>query len=189
MSEGVIRALLMHAGYHVRGSGIEILIPEITQMSREQYLALDFPDAMRLTADFTVLNADHTKKDLVEVKYRTKWNHKIFKDIKEQVILHKTLTLVCITANPPKNIRTMDDTPARIMRGCRLRVKDGVYQIEYQSEWVALDTLDIKTLWWKMQPLQKLFPAMDTKKDEQTLIKAAHALRSIIDAWSDDVAA
>lgn len=43
MSEGVVRAILTHAGYRVVGLGVEKVVREVECLSAQEYIHLAFP--------------------------------------------------------------------------------------------------------------------------------------------------
>jgi len=87
MTEGIIRAILVDAGYRVIGLGIENVIRETECLTALEYAGLDFPKAMRSLPDLLVMNREQNEKFLVEVKFRSCWNCEIFEEISEQVHL------------------------------------------------------------------------------------------------------
>ena len=54
MTEGIIRAILVDAGYRVIGLGIENVVRETECLTALEYAGLDFPKTMRSLPDLLV---------------------------------------------------------------------------------------------------------------------------------------
>ena len=83
-------------------------------------MPLTFVEAIRRLPDFVVMNSTQTKKYFVEVKYRDKFDRKIFEceKRKSQVRVFKEIFLVCVNGSAPdaKGYGFAE----RFIRGCRL---------------------------------------------------------------------
>ena len=185
MTEGMIKALLEDAGYRVIDSGIEKVIRELSCMNAPDYLRLGYPDALSHLPDFTVMNRLQTEKFLVEVKYRSIWDKSLFDSVAEQVRIFGEIVLISVNAGAedPQNL----NLPSRFLRCCRLRHRDGVYEVELRKKdrtyWQSVDKLsDGTTLWWSMSPLQKCFTQLSEDKNSKSLTSAIKALTGILDS-------
>ncbi len=190
MTEGIVRAILDDAGYHVIDFGIEKIVRETVTMPKTDYLNLAFPDVMRNAPDLVVLDKSKQNKILVEIKYRTKWDGEIFEEVKEQVKQYKELVLVSIFSSAP-NPQEKEPLPSRYLRCCRLRYLDDKYEIEVkQTEyygggctWIAVEHIkDNENLWWKMSFMQEIFKQINEQTNRKTLINAIQALAGILNS-------
>lgn len=183
LTEGVIRALMIDAGYRVIDFGIENQIREIVCMPTLEYLELGFPQALRVMPDMVVMDRDQTTKHLVEIKYRNGWSLDLLQELEQQVATFGNLVLVCLNASP--EIRERTPSPSTYLRACRLRHGNGVYQAEMRSAghtcWTNVDDLGSHAgQWWGLSPMQEIFPQMNDRSAERTLTSAIEALRGII---------
>ena len=182
MSEGVMRALLEDAGYRVVSSGIENMLREVCMLLEENYKRLGLPVAMRCLPDFSVTDKDLTEHHPVEVKYRTKWDKKVFEDLKKQILVLRAMVVVFIVGEPPKG-KHAHNKPSQFLRCCRVRCDDQDHLVievtpaSGQIEWVDPQSGAPEALWWQLAPLQTLFPKIATKRKEQTMTIAFDALR------------
>lgn len=187
MTEGIVRALLDDAGYRVIEYGVEKTAREVTPMTPEEYLRLCLPDAVTKTPDLLVLDRTQTAWWLVEIKYRSQWDGSVLDEVEAQVRQFGELVLVSVAGNPD-NPHNMDHTPARFLRCCRLRVNEGVYQVEAGkaeggAEWVPVASVrDNAKLWWKMRRVQAVFPQINEQANRNTLSSAIRALSGILNA-------
>lgn len=190
MTEGIVRAILEDAQYRVIDCGIEKVLRELSCLSAAEYGALAYPDAMSHLPDFTVMDRDQTTKQLVEVKYRTKWSKDLLDEVEEQVKLFGQIVLVSVNASAedPKGF----NKPSRFLRSCALKFDGGVYQVEinrkrdnsddYVPTWVPVKELDEgKWLWWAMLPLHEQFTQLKEEENKDTLFLAVKALAGILD--------
>jgi hypothetical protein len=187
MSEGIIRALLEDAGYRVIDCGIETVIRELVCLTADEYLELEYPDAMRDLPDFTVMTKQQNEKQLVEVKYRSDWGKKLFMELRQQVKTFRMITLVTVYSKPPEKVADLKALPSRFMRSCRLKFEGERYFAELnmsdreaQSTWIDFEDLPNDDLWWKMKLLQDQFPLMAARKADQTLMTAVQAIQGIL---------
>lgn len=79
--------------------------------------------------DLLVLDRTQAASWLVEIKYHSQWDGSVLDEVEAQVRQFGELVLVSIAGNPD-NPNNMDHTPARFLRCSRLRVNEGVYQVE-----------------------------------------------------------
>lgn len=188
MTEGIVRAILDDAGYRVIDYGIEKTVREVIPLSREEYSRLAMPHVMRNAPDLVVMDRDQTSRWLVEIKYRSWWDGSVLDEVEEQVRQFGELVLVSIHGNP-ENPQGMPLTPSRFLRCCRLRVREGIYEIEAGragwdgggTEWVTAASVRASTnLWWKMRPIQEIFPLVNENATRKTLTSAIEALGGIL---------
>lgn len=186
MSEGMVRAVLEHAGYVVTDTGIEKLLSGLNCLTGAAYLDLDFPLALRKLPDFVVMTPDHREKHLVEVKYRSDWNTDIFSAMREQVVHFREIILISINAKA-KDPRGYNG-PSRYLRCCSLRYMAGTYQVELRGRegadlaWHDVTGLsDHESLWWQMVPLTEKFPRFNEETCKGSLREAVDAIRGILD--------
>lgn len=184
LTEGVIRALLIDAGYRVIDFGIENQIREIVCMPALEYLNLGFPSAIRAMPDMVVMDRNQTNKELVEIKYRNGWTLDLLHEIRDQVFTFQSLVLVCLNASP-EIPETTTPSPSTYLRACRLKHEDGIYQAEMRSAgrtyWTPVDHLGSHPgQWWGLSPMQEVFPQMNDRSEERTLTSAINSLRGII---------
>lgn len=186
MTEGIIRAILIDAGYRVIGLGIENVVREVECLEALEYAGLDFPKVMRSLPDLLVMNRPQTEKALIEIKYRAVWNVTIFDEIAEQVSLYKELVLVYLNSDPPLPPGKMV-SPGSFLRCCKVRGNDNgleAYLDRYgKMKWVPKAEIgDHDGVWWGLRPIQELFPQVNDGKEEQTLMRAVEALKGILNA-------
>lgn len=166
MSEGIVRALLEDAGYRVIDTGIEKVIRELCCLNSAEYSSLEYPDAMRSSPDFVVMDKEQTEKQLVEVKYRRTWDVEILEEVRDQVKAYRELTLVYVNgegADDPLGY----NSPTRYIRCCRLKFESNIYQAEVRRNnkeqkrlprWVNLDEEDLAgEKWWLLSTPQETF--------------------------------
>ena len=179
-----MRAILEDAGYRVIDSGIEKVLRELSCLSSLEYNALGYPDAMSYLPDFTVMDRGQKEKILVEVKYRSKWDKKIFDEVQEQVRIFGEMVLVSVnaTATNPREL----DSPGRFLRCCRLKFDGEIYKVEIRKgskdfKWKDVDSVhNGPALWWSMTPLQEKFDKLSTETDGKTLSAAISAIAGIV---------
>jgi len=186
LSQGIVRALLIDAGYRVLDFGIESLVREIQCLTALEHRELEFPKALRAMPDLLVMNRDQTSKYLVEIKFRTGWSRHLLEELEEQVKIFKELVLVYINSEPgepPDSPRS----PSTYLRCCRLAYKDEVIQAEVrmgagtEPRWVSIGDLESHhKQWWGLRPIQEVFPKIDERKKEGTLVAAINAISGII---------
>ena len=184
MTEGIVRALLEDAGYRVIDSGIEKVLRELTCLTAEEYIHLQFPTAMRQLPDFVVMDRNQSIKFLVEVKYRKNWENCILTEIQDQVMKYKEMVLVVVNANPedlPGKAST-GPSPSSYLRCCRLRLRDECYELETNyKKWILIEKLESDpNVWWKLSPLQNVFELLK-KTDRKTTTPAMQALEGILE--------
>lgn len=185
MTEGIVRAILVDAGYRVIGLGIENIVRETECLTALEYAGLDFPKAMRSLPDLLILDKEQTQKHLVEVKYRSTWNPAIFDEIEEQVKLFGQLVLVYLNSTPPLNGKT--PSPGSYLRCCLVRANNGAIEVNLDKfgspTWIPRSEIgDHPGLWWGLRPMQEIFSKVNDAKDEKTLMLAVQALEGILNA-------
>lgn len=186
MSEGVIRAILVDAGYRVIGLGIENVIREAECLTALEYAGLDFPRAMKSLPDLLVMNKEQTEKHLVEIKYRSNWNASIFDEIEDQVHLFKQIVLVYLNSKPPLGEGTTP-SPSSYLRCCLVRSNNNVIEVQLHSHdtvrWIPREKLgEHAGQWWGLQRIQDILPRVGDSKEEKTLMKAVEALQGILNS-------
>lgn len=186
MTEGIVRAILVDAGYRVISLGIENVIREIECLTALEYAGLDFPKAVRSLPDLLVMDKDQTEKHLVEIKYRSAWNVNIFDEIEEQVHVFKELVLVYLNSTPPiPNGKAA--SPGSYLRCCMVRSNNNVLEAclydHEELKWIPRAKIgEHEGQWWGLRPIQEVLPKVNEAKDENTLLKAVEALRGILNS-------
>lgn len=186
MTEGIVRAILVDAGYRVISLGIENVIREIECLTALEYAGLDFPKAVRSLPDLLVMDKEQTEKRLIEIKYRAAWNVAIFDEIEEQVRLFGEIVLVYLNSAPPiPNGKTA--SPASYLRCCKVRSNNNVLEAclfdHDELKWIPrAEIKDHEGQWWGLRPIQEVLPKVNEAKDENTLLKAVEALQGILNA-------
>lgn len=184
MAEGVIRAILIDAGYRVLDFGIESQIRELECLTKLEYFGLDFPRALKAMPDMVVMDREQTVKYLVEIKYRSGWSRELLDEVEEQVRLFKDVALIYLNSAPELKA-DLKPSPSSYLRCCRLRCRDEVYEAEVRSDkvvkWVAVSELrDHAGQWWGLRPMQEVFGRICERKEEKTLVHAINAVSGII---------
>ncbi|MBN8791489.1 MAG: hypothetical protein J0I01_04590 [Stenotrophomonas nitritireducens] len=186
MTEGIVRAILDDAGYRVIGSGIENVVRELACLSALEYAGLDFPKAMRTLPDLTVMDREQRCKYLVEIKYRGGWSSQLLREIEAQARLYQEIVLVYLNGNPVLN-GNIEPSASSYLRCCRLRInpETEVYEAElnHYNElcWLPVDDIgDHAGQWWSLQLMQRVFPLLEQRKEDNTLVSAINALRGIL---------
>jgi hypothetical protein len=188
MAEGVVRALLEDAGYRVIETGIENMCREAASMDKVSYLKLNFSDAFRRLPDLIVMDREQTEQVAVEIKYRSDWDGELFDQVAAQVKTYKYIVLICINSNAP-NPNNYENAPSRFLRCCRLRFVNNNYEIEIKRAdfegnghaWIDVASVkDHKDLWWKLSPLQEIFPLIHEQANRKTLINSIEAISGIL---------
>lgn len=181
LTEGIVRSLLVDAGYRVVDFGIERQLREIECMKASEYLKLGFPPSLRYMPDLVVLDKGQTVKFFVEVKFRNGWTTDVFHEIEEQVKNLEELVLVFVNGKPPEDKRKLD-SPSLNVRCCRLRYTCGVYEIQLIDEsWYPVKMLRTENnQWWGMNLLQNIFVQFHDCSDNRTIAKAVGAIRQIL---------
>ncbi len=186
MTEGIVRAILVDAGYRVIGMGIENVIRETECMTADGYKKLDFPKPMRSLPDFVVMDKDQTEKHFVEVKYRVSWDSKIFDEIEEQVHFYKELVLVYLNSAPslPENKKP---SPGSYLRCCKVRSNNNILEAYLSHhevmKWTPRAEIGGRNgKWWGLRPIQEVLPKVNETKDDKTLLQAVKALEGILNA-------
>jgi hypothetical protein len=183
MSEGIVRAILVDAGYRVVGLGVENVVREVECLTALEYAGLNMPRAMRSLPDLLVMNRAQTSKRLVEVKYRAKWTVSILDELAEQVQLFGEVVLVYLNGNPP--VAHSMKGPSANMRCCVVRHAEGhleaLLDCYGEMKWVKRpDVGDHDGQWWGLVPIQKVFEQVNNTKEDQTLVKAIQSLQGIL---------
>ena len=187
LTEGVIRAVLHDAGYRLIDSGIESIIRELTCLNQEDYINLDFPKSMRTLPDFVVMDREQENKYLVEVKYRAEWNNEIFRDIEEQVKLHKNLVLIFFSGTPEKTKEEDETGPSSYIRSCKVRWHNDNIEAFIEKgkdtgyKWMSITEFNGKSWeWFSMEKIQDTFPLLKESKENDTLLTVIESLSGIL---------
>lgn len=186
MTEGIVRAILDDAGYRVIDYGLEKTVREVTPMSLQEVMRLALPDVVRHAPDLFVLDRDQSRKWLVEIKYRSNWDRTVLESLEAQVREYEEIVLVSVFANAPTLKPMPKDPPSRYLRCCRLRFRNERFEVEVgkdrkTSAWEEVASVpDDKYLWWKMRPIQEVFPQIGERAEGRTLINAITAIRGIL---------
>lgn len=192
LAEGVIRAVLVDAGYRVLDFGIESQIRELECLTKLEYFGLDFPKALKAMPDMVVMDREQSVKYLVEIKYRSGWSRELLDEVEEQVRLFKEVTLIYLNSAPELPVEKEEKKqenkalwPSSYLRCCRLRWREEVYEAEVRFnaavKWIAVSDLgDHAGQWWGLRPMQDVFGHILKRKEEKTLIHAINAVRGII---------
>lgn len=185
MTEGIVRAILVDAGYRVISLGIESVVREIECLTALEYAGLDFPKAIRSLPDLLVMDKEQTDKNLIEIKYRSSWSATIFDEIEEQVHLYKQLVLIYLNSTPPLDGK--EASPGSYIRCCHVRSNNNVVEAYLSShnemKWVPRNEIgDHLGQWWGLKLIQDVLPKVNDAKDAKTLLKAVEALRGILNA-------
>ncbi|WP_371180701.1 hypothetical protein [Xanthomonas sacchari] len=185
LTEAVVRAILVDAGYRVLDFGIESQIREIECLSALEYLGLDFPAALRSLPDLLVMDREQTQKQLVEVKFRTGWDKNLLLNIEDQVRMFNSMVLIYLNTQPQLNGR--DPSPSSYLRCCQLRISSDVYQVEvlHGAEFLWRDVAQLgvhEGQWWGLRRLQDVFPKIIGRAEAQSLQTAINSIKGLIDA-------
>jgi hypothetical protein len=186
MTEGIVRAILDDAGYRVIDYGLEKTVREVTPMSLQEVMRLALPNVMRNAPDLFVLDRDQSRKWLVEIKYRSNWNRAVLESLEAQVREYEEIVLVSVFANAPTLRKMHKELPSRYLRCCRLRYRNDRFEVEIGKDrktfaWEPVASVpDDRLLWWKMRPIQELFPQIGERAEGRTLINAITAIRGIL---------
>jgi hypothetical protein len=185
LTEAVVRAILVDAGYRVLDFGIESQIREVECLSALEYFGLDFPAALRSLPDLLVMDREQTRKQLVEVKFRTGWDKQLLLNIEDQVRLFNSIFLIYLNTQPQLDGR--DASPSSYLRCCHLKINNDVYQVEvsHHAQVVWRDVAQLgghEGQWWGLRRLQDVFPKVIDRADAQTLQTAINSLKGLIDA-------
>ena len=88
VTQSLIASLLERGGYRVTRLGIEELIGEIKSLNLNEYNNLGLPIQLRTLPDLLVANREMTEIQLVEVKYRRRFDAKsrqsLYKELSKQ---------------------------------------------------------------------------------------------------------
>lgn len=184
MSEGLIKALLVDAGYRVISSGIESIIRETECLEKEQFYRLGFSKALTSMPDYIVMDKAQTEMHIIDVKYRKNWTASLLNDVHDQVELMGKLTLVCFNANPPSTSGAA--SAGTFLRCCELKICEGKYLVhKYQSgvfEWVEVSTIiNDPDAWYRLAPMQKVFSKLQVRGEDLTLTQAVASMTTIFE--------
>lgn len=184
MTEGIVRAILVDAGYRVISLGIESVVREIECLTALEYAGLDFPKAIRSLPDLLVMDKEQTEKNLIEIKYRSSWSATIFDEIEEQVHLYKQLVLIYLNSAPPLS-DGKETSPGSYIRCCHVRSNNNIVEAYLSGrngmKWVPRNEIgDHSGQWWGLKLIQDVLPKVNDAKDAKTLLKAVEALRGIL---------
>lgn len=181
LTEGIVRSLLVDAGYRVIDFGIESTIREIESMKLEEYLRLSLPRNLRIMPDLVVMDRDQTMSFMVEVKYRNGWKIDLFEEIEEQVKTWGRIYLIYVNGAPPEDKKGLQ-SPSRNIRCCELTHHESVYCFTgLDGKLIPIDCLRAdENQWWGMNLLQNLFPLFHEKNREQTIHHAVSTIRHIL---------
>ena len=191
MTEGMVRALLEHAGYRVTDFGIEKLLPALNCLTRAEYGRLGFPWTIRRLPDFVVTSSDEKTMHLVEVKFRKRLELSDLKDLRQQVEVLGELVLVSINASAPDRVGS--SLADRHLRCCCLRHGRGRYEISLRSgedtepTWLPVAQLrGGQALWAQFSSLHEVFRQLDAGNWSSALGPAVGAL---VHAYGPDAVA
>ncbi len=186
MTEGIVRAILDDAGYRVIDYGLEKTVREVTPMSLQEVMRLALPSAVRNAPDLFVLEQDQSCKWLVEIKYRSQWDRAVLESLEAQVREYEEIVLISVFANAPTLKKITKQLPSRYLRCCRLRYRNDRFEVEVGKDrktftWEPVASVpDDTRLWWKMRPIQEIFPRIGERAEGRTLINALLAIRGIL---------
>lgn len=189
MSEGIVRAILEDANYRVIDSGIEKIIRELSCMTAPAYKKLEFPKAIRLLPDFTVMEENQQNKILVDVKYRSEWNFDLLDEVREQVELFEAVTIVVVNSKPPELSAERKIYPSAYIRAIDLKFEDNKYLIKNRSgknprkeiKWTEVSNSSrLISSWWGFDSMSEKFSNIKSKDNESGLASAVQALSGII---------
>lgn len=188
MSEGIVKAILEHHGYRVIDSGIEKVIREISCLPQELYIALGFPEAIKMLPDFVVMDKEQKTKTLVDVKYRSEWSTSLLFDskIRAQLGYYKNITLIVINGTPPKpsNVEKAHDPAEAYIRCVCLQQKNGKDFVKWRGSvngWIEINLEKVKNYhWFSSHSLSDVFSEIPAKDNAQVVEKSVKALAGII---------
>jgi hypothetical protein len=185
LSEAVIRALLIDAGYRVVDFGIESVLREVQCLGMVEYLGLELPDVLRRLPDLLAMDRDQTFHEFVEVKFRRQWDQNLFASLRDQAMIFRKVVLVLIVTDPANAAEAVG--ASTYLRACRLRYHQGRYEANLEHlgalawEQVPEGAFD-QNNWWAMQPLQNIFEDLRGRAQDQTIVQAIRALHGLFNA-------
>lgn len=196
ITQSLIECLLVDAGLKVVPLGIEQVIREVKELSKEQYLAAGINRTLRSLPDFFIANADMSQSWLLEVKYRRKWDEKtkveLFKTLQTQVKQWQPLHLAIFLGETDNN----PSFPNSYLRILRL-VLDGevvcherpAYVDSFKGETIPARRVPAEEMkWLDLELIQNVFPSLSAQFSNNTLFKATKLVRSLAELDLIDVA-
>lgn len=89
MAEQSVALVLEALGYHVRLTGVERMLPDVTRMDHAEYHRLALPDAVRRMPDLIVHTCDGTPAVMIEVKFSRHWDLRFIGELREALTLQQ----------------------------------------------------------------------------------------------------
>lgn len=187
LTEGVIRAVFIDAGYNVNHNGIESRFPEINRLSHKEYKELKFKGDEQYAADLAIENdADKTIEN-IEVKFRTKIAKELFVLIERQTHLAGPMCVAVFWASAPHrpSVKALSN---RYLRCFRTRVSSKGFEIQLncqknsQLAWEVFNVskFDVEKFWWRTPTLSQIFPLLKNRSKSGTLNQSISALSGIL---------
>ncbi len=173
VTQALLKTLLADAGYRIVPLGIEEVIREVTQLSRQKYLALGLPTILRKMPDFFVASAEINNAWLVEVKYRKRWSactkKSLEKELIEQVKKWGPLCLILFLGNPARTeYPHQPEQPSSWMAAFLLKAEDNQLVVLKRDGCSRCKWADVS---WKDVRIQDIFTELRGKEPwkQQTL--------------------
>lgn len=187
LSEAVVKACLVDAGYRVVAAGIEYLVREAECLTESEFYKLGFSKVLTKLPDFIVMNKQQTEMHCIDVKYRSTWSTSIFDEVEEQTKLLGKLTLVCINANPQNT--SGEPSGGTHLRCCELKIQNNVFIINrYKNSafsWVPVSELKTDPdPWFRLAPMQYVFHQLIPNNGvQESIFKSIMAIRNLMESF------
>lgn len=190
ITEAIIESLLIDAGHVVIRTGIErVLLEPAAKQGAEEWL--EAPLQLRKAPDFFVIEkGDKQASRYVEIKYRKNWIDgfsELEDSLHDQVkFFNEVFVIVCAGEEQNGNVHRRKEGQRNSVPNCHIRVAHAVLNSEGvvchkgkdKNKKEILRPID-RCCWSDLEHLQNVFPKLDKRKEEETLVKAATLIANI----------